>query len=207
MVRTTPALQQARVVALNPQSLEDVLADVVRLGQAAGCEEAAKACVAGLRQRVAAVQRHTLPVAPEQRPRVACIEWIEPLMIAGNWMPQLIELAGGKSLTAGTAHSTCASWEDVRQFDPQVIVIAPCGFDLSRTLAELSPLLGLAGWQTSSAARGGRVYAVDGNAYFNRSGPRLVDSLEILAHAIHPDFCAAPECWSAACQNVAKLQA
>jgi iron complex transport system substrate-binding protein len=193
-VRTTPALEHARVVALNPQSLEDVLADVARLGQATGCEVAAEACVEGLRQRVAAVERRTLPVAQEQRPRVACIEWIEPLMIAGNWMPQLIELAGGRQALAEIGrHSGYVSWDDVRRFDPQVVVAAPCGFDLSRTLAEVPRLLCLDGWRDLTAVREGRVYAVDGNAYFNRSGPRLVDSLEILAHLFHPTRCAAPE--------------
>jgi iron complex transport system substrate-binding protein len=200
-VRTTPALQNARVVALNPQSLEDVLADLVRLGQAAGCEAVAAARVRELRQRVAAVERRTLPVAQEQRPRVACVEWIDPLMIAGNWMPQLIELSGGQqSLAQGGRHSGYASWDSVRSVDPQVIVVAPCGFDLARTLAEMPQLARLEGWSATSAAREGRVYAVDGNAYFNRSGPRLVDSLEILAYLFHPRLFEAPAWLASACQ-------
>ncbi len=200
-VRSTPALQLARVVALNPQSLEDVLADMLRLGEATGAVATAEACVQQFRQRVAAVERRTLPVTQEQRPRVACIEWIEPLMIAGNWMPQLIELAGGRqSLAEGGRHSGYVSWHDLRRFDPQVIVVGPCGFDLRRTLVEAPQLFHLEGWSTLSAVREGRVYAVDGNAYFNRSGPRLVDSLEILAHLIHPRLFAAPEWLDSACQ-------
>jgi iron complex transport system substrate-binding protein len=200
-VRRTPALERTRVIALNPQSLEDVLADLLRLGQSTNCEAAAEAYVTELRQRVAAVERRTLPVAQEQRPRVACIEWIDPLMIAGNWMPRLIELAGGRqSLAEAGRHSGYVSWDIVRQFDPQVIVVAPCGFDLQRTLADVPQLVRLDGWRELAAVRDGRVYAVDGNAYFNRSGPRLVDSLEILAHLMHPALCEPPEWLESACR-------
>jgi iron complex transport system substrate-binding protein len=205
-VRDTPELKHAQVVALNPQSLEDVLADLVRLGEAAGCPEAAAACVMQLRQRVAAVECRTLPLTPEQRPRVACIEWISPLMIAGNWMPQLIELAGGQqSLAQAGRHSGYISWNVVRQFDPQVIVVSPCGFDLPRTLAEIPPLSRLDGWNDLSAVREGRVFALDGNAYFNRSGPRLVDSLQLLAHALHPELFKPPACWETACRRLSNL--
>lgn len=185
-VRETPELAHARVVALNPQSLDDVFADIARLGEATGCEAAAKAYLTSLRNRVAAVESRSKSLGREQRPRVAQIEWIEPLMIAGNWMPQLIELAGGQqSLAKAGHHSGYIDWETVRQFDPEVIVISPCGFDLARTIAETPPLPRLPGWREVAAVRNGRVFAVDGNAYFNRSGPRLVDSLEILAELIH----------------------
>jgi iron complex transport system substrate-binding protein len=119
------------------------------------------------------------------RPRVAVIEWIEPLMIAGNWTPELIELAGG---TAGLAeagrHSRYATWSELAAFAPEVVVIAPCGFDLERSRREASRLITMPRWLELPAVRGGNVTVVDGDAYFNRPGPRLVDSLELVRAAI-----------------------
>jgi iron complex transport system substrate-binding protein len=104
-------------------------------------------------------------------------------------MPELLDLAGGQCpLTAAGSHSSYIDWADVRQFDPQVIVVTPCGFDLPRTIREAETLAVLPGWRESAAARAGRVYAADGNAYFNRSGPRLVESLELLAHLVQPEL-------------------
>ncbi len=124
---------------------------------------------------------------------MACLEWIAPPMLAGNWMPELIEYAGGFcELTAAGRHSTYADWQVVVDFDPEVIVIMPCGFDLQRAIVEAQPLAGLAGWNRLAAVRARRVFAVDGNAYFNRSGPRLVDSLEILQRLIYPEAQTAP---------------
>lgn len=192
-VATTPALRHARVVSLNPQSLEDVLADVLRIGAAADRAEAARQYVAALRERIERIAQVSRQLELSQRPRVACIEWVDPPMIAGNWVPELIDLAGGKqNLATPGEHSTYANWEAVRAFDPEIIVIAPCGFDLARTLAEWPAMPRLPGWAELAAVRASRVYAVDGNAYFNRSGPRLIDSLEILAHLIHPDRFTAP---------------
>lgn len=114
-------------------------------------------------------------------------------MLAANWTPQLIELAGGENaLTKGGRHSSYSNWDAVIAYDPQVLVITPCGFDLQRTIRESQSLPRLAGWNELSAVKDGRVFAVDGNAYFNRSGPRIVDSLEILAHLLHPTLFAAP---------------
>ena len=114
-------------------------------------------------------------------------------MLAANWTPELVEMAGGEpGFTAGGNHSTYANWEQIAEYDPQVIAIMPCGFDLERAIIEAQVLPGIAGWPQLSAVRKGRVFATDGNAYFNRSGPRLVDSLEILAHLIHPEIFAPP---------------
>ena len=188
-VRASPTLEQAEVVALNPQSLGDILDDVIRLGRAAGCEAAAQAFRAALERRIDAVRARTERLTPDQRPRTACIEWIEPLMIAGNWTPELVDLAGGRqSLAVGGRHSVYTPWDDVRRFDPEVIVVLPCGFDLRRTLQEAPRLLELPGWRDLAAVRSGRVFGVDGNALFNRSGPRIVDSLELLAGLLHPDL-------------------
>ncbi len=118
---------------------------------------------------------------------MACLEWIEPPMLAANWTPQLVHLAGGRDdLTSEGQHSSYADWQQIADWDPQVVVIMPCGFDLERAISEAQVLPGLPRWSQLSAVRTGRVFAVDGNAYFNRSGPRLVDSLEILGHLFHP---------------------
>ena len=189
-VRDTPALHDTPVLALNPSSLSDVLEDIVRLGEAAGKLAAAREAVAKLESRVEHIRATSRALASERRPRVACLEWIEPPMLAGNWMPELVTSAGGDpgELVQANQHSTYADWNQIVEFDPQVVVIMPCGFDLERTIAEAQVLGGVPGWSRLSAVREGRVFAVDGNAYFNRSGPRLVDSLEILAHLFHPDL-------------------
>ena len=114
-------------------------------------------------------------------------------MLAANWVPEIIEWAGGQNgLSIGGRHSTYHAWPDVLAYDPEVIVISPCGFDLNRTLEEARALAQVPGWSNMTAVRTGRVYAIDGNAYLNRSGPRLVDSLEIVAHLLHPELHAAP---------------
>jgi iron complex transport system substrate-binding protein len=109
-------------------------------------------------------------------------------MLAANWVPEIVALAGGRNgLSIGGRHSTYHTWPDVLAYDPEVIVVSPCGFDLNRTLDEARALESVPGWKQMTAVREGRVYAVDGSAYLNRSGPRLVDSLEILAHLLHSD--------------------
>ena len=188
LVRDEPALRGAQVVALNPMTLEDIFADILRVGDATATRPAAERYVAGLRARVAALEAKTSALAPHERPRIAAMEWIDPLMLAGNWMPELIRLAGGvQPLARGGRHSTYNDWQEVIAFDPQMVLVMPCGFDLARAVDEAGTLAGLPGWHDLSAVRAGRVYAVDGNAYFNRSGPRIVDSLELLAGLSHPD--------------------
>jgi iron complex transport system substrate-binding protein len=122
------------------------------------------------------------------RPTVACIEWIDPLMAAGNWVPELVALAGGINLFGEPGkHSPWMTWDDLVRRDPDVIVVMPCGFDLERTKDELPALTTRPGWSELKAVRTGRVWAADGNAYFNRPGPRLVEALEMLAEAVHPE--------------------
>ena len=193
LVERHESLRRTRVVALNPLSLDDIFADIVRVGEAAEVSEEATRFVAALQARVAAVVAKTKGLAENDRPRVAAIEWIDPVMIAGNWMPELIDLAGGQSgLAAAGRHSGYTPWRLVVEYDPEVILIMPCGFDLARTLAEAPALTALDGWNNLSAVQSGRVHAVDGNALFNRSGPRMVDSLELLAHLLHPPLIPAP---------------
>ena len=187
-VRETPELRRAEILALNPSSLADVLDDVERIGKATHDEINAALVKTSLLLRVMSTQIKGAELARSNPVRAACLEWIDPPMLAANWMPQLITMAGAEpGLATPSVHSTYADWQQIVAYDPQVIVIMPCGFDLERTMVEAQVLPGFPGWLDLSAVRAGRVFAVDGNAYFNRSGPRLVDSLEILAHLFHPD--------------------
>ena len=180
-----PSLAGAAVVALDPRSIETIYTDVENVARAAGAEAAGARLVAELKGRVEAVR--TRAAGATTRPRVLCVEWIEPLMIAANWMPTLVEIAGGRPGLAEAGKSTGAVEMDaVLAFDPEVVVVMPCGFDLRRTLNEAHDLKSYPGWYDMTAFKAKRVYAVDGNAYFNRSGPRIVDSLEILAALIQP---------------------
>ena len=186
-VRATPALAGAEILALDPRSLADVLDDITRIGQATGADRAAASARASLEARARTIRTRSASWPREERCRVACLEWIDPPMLAANWMPNMIRWAGGEpGNTRAGEHSSYANWEQIVADDPQVIVVMPCGFDLQRAIVESQVLASKPGWETLSAVRDRRVFAVDGNAYFNRSGPRLVDSLEILAHLFHP---------------------
>jgi iron complex transport system substrate-binding protein len=121
------------------------------------------------------------------RPTVACVEWLDPLMAAGNWMPELVEMAGGVNLFGEAGkHAPWMTWEQLVARDPDVIVLLPCGFDIARCRRDLPVLAGKPEWPGLKAVRAGRVFVLDGNQYFNRPGPRLVESLEILAELLHP---------------------
>jgi iron complex transport system substrate-binding protein len=189
-VRDTPALRQAEVLALNPRSILDVLDDIERVGNAVHDERVAMNATlqkASYLLFLLGMQIKAAELARDDRPRVICLEWIDPPMVAANWMPELITLAGGDpGLSERGAHSSYADWQKIVDYDPQVIVIMPCGFGLERAIVESRALAARPGWSGLSAVREGRVYAVDGNAYFNRSGPRLIDSLQILGHLVHP---------------------
>jgi iron complex transport system substrate-binding protein len=124
----------------------------------------------------------------ESSPRLAAIEWLEPPMAGGNWMPELIEIAGGISLfaTAGQ-HSPWLNWDALIAADPEVILLLPCGFRIDQSLADLPLLAVQPGWAELTAVRRGRVFVIDGHHYFNRPGPRLVESAEMIAEILHPD--------------------
>jgi len=168
------------VISLQPQTLAQVWQDIALVGKQLGVDPAP--VLQNLHQRIAQVQR---AVQGLPKPRVLCIEWLDPLMSAGNWVPELVQLAGGQPLLAQVgAHSPWLTWAQVENADPDVIVLMPCGYDLARTVQawQDSPYP----WGKLRAVQAGQVYATDGNAYFNRPGPRLVDSLEILAAIFHP---------------------
>jgi len=193
LVRSRAELQSAQVLALNPQSLAEVLADIRRVGKAAGAADEATRLCALLNERIKRVAATTAHLPAAERPRVVCLEWISPLMAAGNWTPELIELAGGCSgLATSGRHTDYVGWNDIRAFDPEVLLVSPCGFDLARSRREAELLRGLLGFAELSAVRAGRAFVIDGNAYLNRSGPRLVESLELLAALIQPELFPAP---------------
>ena len=176
----------ARIVALEPNALGDVWDDIRRVAAALGRPERGEALVAALRRRVLQIALRSSKL--ETRPGVANIEWIDPLMSAGNWMPELVELAGGRSLLGEAGkHSPWMTWDELVAADPDVIIVSPCGFDIARTREELHLLTGRPEWPSLRAVRNGRVAIADGNAYFHRPGPRLVESLEILAEILHPE--------------------
>jgi iron complex transport system substrate-binding protein len=187
-----------RIVSLAPARLDDVFADIERVGAALGVAARGTAAVASLRARLAALAARTRDLP---QPGVACIEWLDPLMAAGNWVPELVELAGGRNLFGSVGeHSPWLEWGAVGAADPDAIVAMPCGFDLARTRGEMLALERLPGWDSLRAVRTGRVAIVDGHQYFNRPGPRLVESAEILTEILHPgrfDFGHRGRGWSA----------
>lgn len=176
------------VVSLAPNALADVWADIERVATALHEPERGHRLRERLEVRVETIAKRVWDGGPE-RPRVACIEWIEPLMAAGNWVPELVELAGGTSLfgMAG-AHSPWMAWEELREADPDMILVMPCGWDMERSRAEVHVLTKMSGWDSLRSVRKGRVFLTEGNQYFNRPGPRLVESLEILVELFHPEL-------------------
>ncbi|MGF1505502.1 MAG: cobalamin-binding protein [Anaerolineae bacterium] len=174
----------ARVVALEPNTLADVAADFQRVADALGIPERGQALCEAFNSRLDAVRDRTAGLA--SRPTVAAIEWPDPQMAAGNWVPELVTIAGGRNLFGQAGeHSPWLAWEDVVAADPDVIIMMPCGYDLPTTQRESGVVARLPGYSDLKAVRTGRVYAVDGNQYFNRPGPRLAESAEILAEILH----------------------
>jgi iron complex transport system substrate-binding protein len=174
-----------RIVTLKPDSLADVWTDFQNVADALGAPARGRQLIESLQDRMASIEQKASRAA--ERPGIACIEWIDPLMAGGNWMPELVAMAGGANLfgTAG-AHSPWMTWEQLKRADPEVIAVLPCGFDIARTRHEMAALTVRPDWRDLRAVRSGRVYLTDGNQYFNRPGPRIAESLEILAELLHP---------------------
>jgi iron complex transport system substrate-binding protein len=172
------------VVSLDPTTIGEVLADVPRLAEAAGVPEAGERLSADAAERLAAVEE-SVEGAP--RPRVAALEWLDPLFVGGHWVPQMIDLAGGEDLLglAGEKSRT-AEWEELEAVAPQVVISMPCGLYAEEAAAEAMR------WRKRLALLGAKVHAVDAAAYFSRPGPRLVDGVELLGHLLHPDLVPAP---------------
>lgn len=176
-----------RVLNLEPTRLADVLQSLRDVAQAAGVVEAGELAVARLQRRIDAVVEHSKQAT--QRPRVVLLEWLDPPFSCGHWTPELIAMAGGdEAIGRPGERSRTLEWDNVLAAQPEVLFIACCGFSIARTMQDLPELQARPGWAEMPAVRAGRVHVVDGNAFFSRPGPRLVESLEMIAHAMHPEF-------------------
>lgn len=174
-----------QILSLEPNALRDIFSDIQSIADALGLASAGQKLRAEMRERMRDIDGEANGVAGA--PTVVCIEWVEPLMTAGNWVPELVDFAGGDNrLGKAGEHSPWIDWQQVLDEDPDVLVVMPCGFDLARTCSEAQQLFSRPGYDQLSAVRTDQVYAVDGHHFFNRPGPRLVESLEILAEIFHP---------------------
>lgn len=180
------ARENVTVVSCKPLRLADVWGDVRRVGLAVGRVEQGRQAAAELERRVSAIGARASKA--KRRPSVLTIEWLDPVMIGGTWMPELVAVAGGRALvTVAGQHAPTLGLAELSALEPDVVLIKPCGFDLERTTQELELLRSQLPWTKWSAVSAGRVWLADGNAFFNRPGPRLVESLEILAALCQPD--------------------
>ncbi|HKY05965.1 MAG TPA: cobalamin-binding protein [Blastocatellia bacterium] len=173
------------IVSLEPNCLEDVWKDIRRVGYSFEAADRAESLVSSLKARMNSIAERASLI--DSRPSVAVIEWVDPLMSGGNWMPELVEMAGGRNLFGEAGkHSPWMTWEELVGKDPDIILVTPCGYDIARSLEDMPLLSSKPEWATLRSVRSGRVFVADGNQYFNRPGPRLVESLEILAELLHP---------------------
>ncbi len=181
LVSSAPA-----IVSLEPMSLEDIWVDIQLVASALGVPDRGVELTANLQNRLRSIHHQTQKIA--WKPRIACIEWTDPLMIAANWVPTLVDFAGGQNLFSESGkHSGYYSMDDLISQQPDVIAIMPCGFGIERCLREMEPLTSHLEWKNLSAVKNGRIYVTDGNQYFNRPGPRVVESAEILAECLYPE--------------------
>jgi iron complex transport system substrate-binding protein len=182
---------QPRVLNLEPHSLEDIFQDIWSVARETGTEAAAENLVGSLRARAAAIREASRDLP---RPRVLCMEWVDPPYCGGHWMKELVEIAGGHDdLAVLHRPSRRIEWQRVVDFAPEVLVLTCCGFDLERCEREGAVLASFEGSSSMPAVRKGRVFATDANQFFSRPGPRIVESLEILAHLVHPEIFPAPD--------------
>ncbi|MGI4728722.1 MAG: cobalamin-binding protein [Janthinobacterium lividum] len=173
------------IISLEPDNLNAIFTDIKTVSEILGVPDRGADLLDQMHERLDLI-KHKLKFI-NQKPTVACIEWIEPLMMAGNWTPEMVEIAGGQSVLAISGkHSPMIDWMDLVQADPEILVVMPCGFDIARTLKEMDTLLQNAYFRDLQAVKNNQLFVADGNQYFNRSGPRIVDSVEILAEIINP---------------------
>jgi iron complex transport system substrate-binding protein len=179
--------RRVEIVSLKPDSLADIWKDIAKVARALGRKRQGERLIKQLKARMASIAEQS--IAARTRPRGAMIEWIDPLMAGGNWMPELVEMAGGENMfgTPGQP-SPWLDWDQLVVADPDVVLVHPCGFDIARTLQEMPLLEHRPGWRELKAVQRDRIFVADGNQYFNRPGPRIVVSLEILAEIVHPEL-------------------
>ena len=179
--------KKPEILSIDPKYLGDVVDAVRRVGQATGAESQADLLASRIEARIDAVDRRTSQAA--ERPRVLALEWVEPLICPGHWVPEMIELAGGTNCFGDKdTASFKLEWVQVVESQPDVIIFMPCGFDVKRTLQDVPLLAAREEWAALPAVRNNRVYVIDAGAYTSRAGPRLATGLEILAEMIHPEL-------------------
>tara|TARA_B100000749_G_scaffold269882_1_gene249113 strand:- start:1210 stop:1815 length:606 start_codon:yes stop_codon:yes gene_type:complete len=179
--------KQPEVMSLDPQYLGDILEDIRRIGRATGAEEAATSITARLQERIDAVGERAAQAT--SKPKVLHLEWVDPLLCGGHWVPEMVELAGGINCFGDKeTGSFRIEWPDIVASQPDVIVFMPCGFEVKRGLEDVPTVKALEGWNSLPAVQDNRVYVVDASAYTSRSGPRLVTGLEIMAEILHPEL-------------------
>ena len=180
-------LNQTEIISLEPNTLNEVWLGFDIIAKTMDAPESSSILKSEINERFKLLKDKLK--GTEQKPTVLCIEWIEPIMVAANWVPELVGLAGGRNVmsVSGTDSNFC-SWDEIKQTNPDIIIMMPCGFGIKRTLEDIHYLQNRKGWQELKAVKENKVFVVDGNQYFNRPGPRLVDSAEILAEIIHPEY-------------------
>ncbi len=196
--RLSEAVGTKRVVlSVEPQTLSQILEATLRIGEAAGVGDRAARLTHDMRRRIDAISEIGRRAAT--RPRVLAMEWLDPPYTAGHWVPEMIRLVGGHDeMGREGTFSREITWDDVAKYDPEILVLMPCSFDLERTLRDVEPLTRHVWWKALRAVRRGRVYAVDSGRYFSRHGPRIVDGLAILGEIINPELfprCAVENAW------------
>lgn len=178
--------KDVKVISVSPTDLSSVVDSIRTIANAINADEASDTLTEQMKSELLEIQQK---VEQLRRPNVLAIEWMDPLMSAGNWMPELIQLAGGHPQGAETGeHSPSMKWGEVRNLNPDIITIVPCGYSIDQTLTEISQLTSRDGWEELQAVKNKQVFIADGNQYFNRPGPRLVDSTQILAEILHPSL-------------------
>ena len=176
----------SRVISVEPNSVEDIFNDILTIAEILNVRKKGKELVESIKAKIDNTEKI---VYQKSSPSVAAIEWIDPLMAAGNWVPQLIRVAGGKNLFGESGkHSPWMKYNDLVEQDPEIIIVMPCGYDIKKSLIEIKTLESKKGWGSLKAVRNRNVYITDGNQFFNRPGPRIIESLEILLEIIHSDF-------------------
>ena len=176
----------SRVISVEPNSIEDIFNDILTIAEILNVRKKGKELVELIKAKIDSTEKI---VYQKPSPSVAAIEWIDPLMAAGNWVPQLIKVAGGKNLFGEAGkHSPWMKYNDLVEQDPEIIIVMPCGYDIKKSLIEIKTLESKKGWRSLKAVRNRNVYITDGNQFFNRPGPRIIESLEILLEIIHSDF-------------------
>jgi iron complex transport system substrate-binding protein len=174
-----------QILWFSPHGIEEIFGNVRELGTAIGLSEKADTWISETRARL----QNVAEKAKTTRPRVFCLEWVDPYYCCGHWVPEMVEMAGGEdALGRKGKDSVRISWTDIKRWSPEIVIVSPCGFDTEKAIHQAKQLLQQPGWSDLPAARNDRVYAVNANAYFARPGPRVVDGVELLAHLLHPEL-------------------